>query len=116
VRPEDGFRMELTRGVPVVVVPGDIDITNAGQLRAALLEAAAHGPGTIVVDMAQTRFCDTAGLHTLVGAHKRAQAEGGQVLLVMSGPGVLRIFQITGLDRVIPHVTNLEEALELGAP
>jgi anti-anti-sigma factor len=55
--------------------------------------------------------CDTAGLHALVAAHKQARAEGGQVLLVMSGPAVLRIFEITGLDRVIPHVTSPEDAL-----
>ena len=36
---------------------------------------------------------------------------GGQLLLVMPGAGVLRIFEITGLDQVIPHVASLEEAL-----
>lgn len=109
--PEAGFPVEMVKGLPVVAAPLDIDITNAGGLRVALLEAAAHGPGTFVVDMTRTRFCDTAGLHALVAAHKRARAQDGQILLVMSDPTVLRIFEITGLDHVIPHVTTLEEAL-----
>jgi anti-anti-sigma regulatory factor len=46
-----------------------------------------------------------------VGAHKRAGAEGGQVLLVIPDAAVLRILAITGLDRVIPSFTSLEEAL-----
>jgi anti-sigma B factor antagonist len=109
--PDDRFPVEVVRGVPVVTAPEEIDITNAAGLRAALLESAAHGPGTFVVDMTRTQFCDTAGLHALVGAHKRAQAQGGEVLLVITGAAVLRIFAITGLDDVIPHFTSLEEAL-----
>ena len=95
----------------MVAAPEEIDVTNADGLRAALLEAAARGHGRFVVDMTRTRFCDTAGLHALVGAHKQAGAEGGQMLLVIPGAAVLRIFAITGLDRVIPSVTSLDEAL-----
>jgi anti-sigma B factor antagonist len=109
--PEAGFPVQLIEGVPVVAAPEEIDITNADGLRTALAEAATHGHGRFVVDMTKTRFCDTAGLHALVAAHKRSQTEGGQVLLVMPGAGVLRIFAITGLDNVIPHVATLDEAL-----
>jgi anti-anti-sigma factor len=68
-----------------------------------------------VVDLTGTWFCDTSGIHALVGAHKRALAEGGQVLLVITSAGVLRIFEITGLDRVISSFTSLDEALEVAA-
>ena len=108
---EAGFPVEVVSGVPVVVAPEEIDITNADALRAALSEAATHGPGRFVVDMTRTQFCDTAGLHALVAAHKRIRAGGGQLVLVMPGAGVLRIFEITGLDRVIPHVATRQEAL-----
>lgn len=108
-----GFSVDVVGGVPVVRAPEDIDIGNADGLRAALVHAAGlqGTQGALVVDMARTEFCDTAGLHALVAAHKRARAGGGQVLLVIGGAAVLRIFSITGLDRVIPHVTSLEQAL-----
>jgi len=109
--PDARFPIERVRGIPVISAPEEIDITNADVLRTALLESAAHGPGTFVVDLTRTQFCDTAGLHALVSAHKRAQAEGGQVLLVMPGTAVLRIFVVTGLDRVFPSFTSVEEAL-----
>jgi anti-sigma B factor antagonist len=111
VTPEADFPVQMVSGVPVVTAPEEIDIANADRLRAALLGAAAHGHDRFVVDLTRTRFCDTAGLHALVAAHKRTLTEGGRVLLVMPGTGVLRIFQITGLDRVIPHAASLEEAL-----
>ena len=109
---QDGrFPVEMVDGVPVVAAPEEIDITNAPELRSALLEAAAHGHGTIVADLSRTEFCDSSGLHTLLAAHKRAKAAGGDMLLVIPGNAVLRVFTITGVDRIIPNFTSLEEAL-----
>jgi anti-sigma B factor antagonist len=109
---QDGrFPFEMVDGVPVVAAPEEIDITNAPELRSALLEAAAHGHGTLVADLSRTQFCDSSGLHTLLAAHKRATAGGGDMLLVIPGNYVLRVFTITGVDRIIPNFTSLEEAL-----
>ena len=82
------YSFEVVSGVPVVAAPEEIDITTAPELRSALLEAAAHGHGTLVADMTRTQFCDSSGLHTLLAAHKRAQAEGGELLLAMSAAPV----------------------------
>jgi anti-sigma B factor antagonist len=111
---QDGrFPLEMVDGVPVVAAPEEIDITNAPELRSALLEAAAaaNGHGTVVADLSRTQFCDSSGLHTLLAAHKRATAAGGDMLLVISGNAVLRVFTITGVDHIIPNFTSLEEAL-----
>jgi anti-sigma B factor antagonist len=61
--------------------------------------------------MSQTQFCDSAGLNVLVRAHRRAQARGSAVLLVISGDAVLRIFAVTGIDQLIPNFASLEEAM-----
>jgi len=105
------FPVEMVRGIAVVVAPEEIDITNAPRLRAALLDAGSRGRAAVVVDMSGTRFCDTAGLHALVGAHRRAQAEGSRVLLVVAANAVLRILAITGLDQALAHFTSLDDAL-----
>ena len=112
---EARFTVEEMQGIPVVVAAGEIDITNATDLRAALLEASAAGAGTLVVDLTQTLFCDSAGLHALVGAHRRALAEGGAVVLAVSGGAVLRILTLTGISALIPSFTSLEAALAQAA-
>jgi anti-anti-sigma factor len=109
------FPVQKISGVPVVITPEEIDITNADALRAALLRAAAHGRKTYVVDMTRTRFCDSAGLHALLGAHRRAQAEGGEVRFVVTGPAVRRVLAVMAIDRVIPVFGRLDEALALPA-
>jgi anti-sigma B factor antagonist len=109
--PDDGFPVEMVQGVPVLAAPEEIDITNAAALRSALLTATANGTGTLVVDMTRTQFCDSSGLHTLVAAHKRAGAEGREILLVIPSTAVLRVFALTAMDRVIPNFTSLAGAL-----
>jgi anti-anti-sigma regulatory factor len=66
--------------------------------------------------MSGTQFCDSAGVHALVLAHQRAQAGGGEVLLVVPATTVLRIFAITGIDRMIPNFSSLEQALAHTSP
>ena len=109
--PDTSFSVEMVSGVPVVVTPEEIDITNAGGLRTALLEAAGRGPGGFVVDMSRTQFCDTAGIHALVAAHKQARDDGREVRLVVTSASVLRIFAITGFDQVISSFSRLDQAL-----
>src|SRR5690348_7052030 len=109
--PEVGFPVEMAGCVPVVTAPEEIDVTSADGLRTALVDAAARGHGTFVVDLSLTRFCDSSGLYALVAAHRRAQAEGGEVLLVVPDTAVLRALAIAGADQVILNFASLDEAL-----
>jgi anti-sigma B factor antagonist len=108
--PDDRSPYEVVNGLPVVVAPEEIDVTNAPDLRSALQDAAADGHGTLVLDMTKTRFCDSSGIHTLLAVHRRAQSDGGELRLVIPDPSAVRIFTITGVDRVIPSVSSREEA------
>jgi anti-sigma B factor antagonist len=112
---EADLAIAVVDGVPVVATPEEIDVTNAAVLRTALLRASAHATSALVVDMVRTQFCDSAGIHVLVGAHMRAQAEGAELLLVLPATTVSRAFAITGVDRVIPNFSGLEEALAYAA-
>ena len=109
----DRYPIEMVNGVPVVAAPEEIDVTNADWLRAVLLEAAARGHGTFVVDMTGTQYCASAGIGVLIRAHHRALAEGGELRLVIPASCmVLRIFALTGIDQVIPNFPSLHEAVE----
>ena len=110
--PDVRYPVEMVSGVPVVAASAEIDVTTADQLWMVLLEAAAHGHATIVVDMTRTRFCDSSGLSVLVRAQKRALEEGGELRLVIPADGaVSRVFTLTSLYRFIPRFASLSEAL-----
>jgi anti-anti-sigma factor len=98
--------------MPVVTTPNEIDITTADSLREVLLQASRGAHPTVAVDMTGTAFCDSAGLHTLLRAHKRAMSEGCELRLVVPAHGaVRRILILTGLDRVMSCFDSLEEAV-----
>ena len=108
---QSNYPVTMVSGVPVVTTPDDVDAGNAEGLRAAIFDTRARGHATFVVDMTATGFCDSAGLHVLVRAHRQAQAEGGEARLVITSPAVLRVFAITGVDRVIPNFRTVQEAV-----
>ena len=107
------YLRKLVSGVPVVTAPSEIDLSTADQLRAVLLDTAARGHATVVVDLTGTRFCASAGLGVLVRVHNQALAEGGQLRLVVPASAlVLRMFAVSGLDQLIPSFPSLYEAVK----
>ncbi|HEY3033073.1 MAG TPA: STAS domain-containing protein [Streptosporangiaceae bacterium] len=111
-----GYPIETANGVPVVAAPAEIDVSNADWLRAVLWEAAARGNGRLV-DMTPTGFCASAGIGALVQAHNRALADGGELRLVSpTSRSVLRVFELIGIDQVIPSFASLDEAVEFAPP
>jgi anti-sigma B factor antagonist len=105
------YTVTTVNGVPVISAPVEVDVSNADGLRQRLLARADEGHAVLVVDMSETAFCDSTGLHQLVRAHKRAAAAGGEVRLVITAPTVLRLFEIVGIDGFFPIFKSLDEAV-----
>ena len=95
----------------VTTLPVEIDIANADQVREDLLTVLNRGPALLVVDMAGTTFCDSAGVNALVRAYKRAAASGARMRLVVSAPTVQRVLAITAVDRLIGTYPTVAAAL-----
>jgi anti-sigma B factor antagonist len=101
----------------VITLPEEIDISNSEQVREELLSLLNRGPAVLIVDMADTTFCDSAGVNALVRAHKRATANGAEIRLVVASLGVQRVLAITGVDRLIPVYPSMIASLaEPGEP
>lgn len=83
-------------GTATVSVAGEVDVTNASELRAALAAATAARPRTRV-DLTATTYLDTAGVQVL------AELAHDGVEVVVAADGVLaRVLALTGLaDRLV---------------
>jgi anti-sigma B factor antagonist len=95
----------------VATLPMEIDIANSDQVREDLLTVLNRGPTVLVVDMAGTTFCDSAGVNAIVRAYKRATASGASMRLVVTGPTVQRVLAITGVDRLLGTYPTVAAAL-----
>jgi anti-sigma B factor antagonist len=86
----------------VFVLEGRIDSEGAVNLDQAIQEAAAQGRRNMVVDMAEVRYLNSAGLHTLARALAANRERGGDLRIVALNPIIRQVFQIVGFDRYFP--------------
>jgi anti-sigma B factor antagonist len=94
----------------LVAVDGEIDVYTAPKLREKLIELVSEGSYDVVVNLEGVDFLDSTGLGVLVGALKRVKAHEGSLSLVCTQDKILKIFKITGLTKVFPIYSSVEEA------
>lgn len=95
----------------VVVLPAEIDVTNADAVYGQLAAALAPGVSTVIADMTATSFCDSAGVHAIMRAHERAAAQDIMLRVAVSPDGsVRRVLQLTGAVLIMPVYLSVQEA------
>ena len=112
----DGLRRHPVLGVEklgnayVVRLGGELDLYNAAQVRAALVEATAEAPERVVVDLGEVEFLDSTALGVLIEARSRLANRAG---LMLAAPGLetRRALQISGLDKLFAVHDTVPEAL-----
>ncbi len=100
----------------VVVLPEQLDLSNASLLRERLLMLINRGAQAVVADMAATVSCDHSGADALLRAYTRACASGTELRLVTASGVIRRTLGICGLDRLVSIYPTLEAALAASPP
>ncbi len=98
-------------GTIVVRLPNEIDYSNGQQVQEELLAAFQPGVQRVVIDMTSVTFCDSAGLARIATTQRIAAARGTDLRIAASEGIVTKIFEITGLDTLVPVYPSLDEAL-----
>lgn len=93
-----------------ITVQGEIDVYTSPALKSEITDAIAQGCANLVVDIEGVGFIDSSGLGVLVSGLRRTKENSGSLRIVCTKESILKIFRITGLDRVFPIFTSAEEA------
>ncbi len=96
----------------LIEVGGEVDLYTAPELKERMVQVIDAGRKRVVVDLTRATFIDSTTLGVLVGGVKRLHEVNGSLALVCSDQSILKIFDITGLDRVFPIHATQEEAFE----
>ena len=96
----------------VVSLAGELDIATSERLEHELDSLIERGARRLVVDLLAVTFLGSVGLGLLTRAAKQTRASGGECVVVSDDPRILRVFEITGLDRVFRIERSLMEAVE----
>ena len=105
-----------TRGVTVVVLTGDLDLSAAEHIKHGLTglilaDCIEKGHSKVVVDLGAVPFIDSSGLAVLVAAMKQARATGGDLRLCALQDDVWSVLEMTGLTNHIAVHGDRHEAL-----
>lgn len=104
------IKSERSDKVCSVTLEGEIDVYTAPRLKEELVSVVESGCPNVVVDMEKVGFIDSSGLGVLVSALRRARERDGVVRIVCTRDNILKIFRITGLDKVFPIYSEMAEA------
>jgi anti-sigma B factor antagonist len=106
-----GLAVSTQSNRTVVTVSGEIDLATQGQLRGQLNDLVVAGEVDLVLDLSGVTFVDSTGLGALIGTRRRVHAFHGSLALVIPDESVMKVFTITGLEKVFDIHDNLEAAL-----
>lgn len=84
-----------------VRVSGDLDLATGAPLWAVLDGHLAAGRRYLHLDLSGVSFIDAATLTGIARIHHSALADRGRLLLSGVRPGIARVLQLGGLDRVL---------------
>ena len=85
----------------LIVVEGEIDISNADKLRNAIDLALEQPTERVELDFSQVPYIDSTGIGVLVGAARRASERERALSITGAQPNVLRVAQLLGIDKDI---------------
>ena len=95
----DDFSLALERcgsESAVLVLAGELDLLRAPAIEDALAEVR-----YLTVDLRLVTFIDARTLGLLLGASRRRQAQGGQLLILVGPQTPMTAFEATGFDRLL---------------
>lgn len=106
--------MELSKKTiketPVIEVQGQIDLSNCYRLHDAISDEITVGNYFIVVDLIKVSYIDSSCLGVLLGGLEKVKKRGG-TLTVVGNPLVDRVLTLTGLTRIFPFHSTVDEAV-----
>jgi anti-sigma B factor antagonist len=108
------FRVELmvpSERCAVVALEGELDIYTASQFKKILLRSIDDGAQRVIVDLSKVSFIDSSALGVMVGGAKRLRSANGSLDIVCRNENIRRIFEITGLERILNIYSTRQQAL-----
>jgi anti-sigma B factor antagonist len=112
VRTSADIAVERRGGTVVALLTGEVDMTNAPQVREQLLGAVPNDALALVVDLDGCRYLDSAAIEVLFELSRRLQRRRQELRLVVPDSSPLgRVLALTEVHTVAPVHASLESAL-----
>ncbi|WP_102345700.1 anti-sigma F factor antagonist [Bacillus sp. Marseille-P3661] len=107
------IHLETKNNVLLIRLTGELDHHTAEELRTKVTNAIEKNKIVhIVLNLEELTFMDSSGLGVILGRYKQIQSQGGEMLVCSISPAVKRLFEMSGLFKIIRLVDDEKYALE----
>ncbi|MFQ3542912.1 anti-sigma F factor antagonist [Halobacillus rhizosphaerae] len=105
---------EIRENVLLVRMDGELDHHETNQLRAEWQsQLQRNGVEHVIVNLERLTFMDSSGLGVMLGRYKEVQAFGGEMVICAISPEVRRLFELSGMFKIVKLVDNETFALQM---
>ncbi|ASF39756.1 anti-sigma F factor antagonist [Halobacillus halophilus] len=110
------LRVEFVTKENVLVVrfEGELDHHETSKLRESWRgQLQQNDVDHVVVNLEKLNFMDSSGLGVMLGRYKEVQASGNEMIICSISPEVRRLFDLSGMFKIMRLVDSESYALEL---
>lgn len=98
----------------LVAIAGELDHYRAAQIRDRVDGALQSSNAiNIIFDFSELEFMDSSGIGVIMGRYKKTRTLGGRVIVCGVNAGILRIMEMSGIDKIIRIAPGVEKAMWL---
>lgn len=71
-------------------------------------------PQKLIFDFGNVSFMDSSGIGIVIGRYKNMKSIGGEAIITNTRPTVKRIFEMSGLNKIVSFYDKVEDAMKGG--
>ncbi len=98
-----GYTVRYESGVLLIKLCGEVDHHSAKPIREDIdRELFYYRAATVIIDLSEISFMDSAGLGLILGRYTRTKELGGSLRLLNPTPDIVRLLELAGCMSLIP--------------
>jgi anti-sigma B factor antagonist len=108
------LQIEKQKNCSIVKINSEkLDSLIAPELKAELVNITSEGARNIIIDMSETRYCDSSGLSAILVGNRLCKGMGGKLVITGIMEPVKKLILISQLDSILNTAHSVEEGLSL---
>ncbi|MCI6189333.1 MAG: anti-sigma F factor antagonist [Clostridium sp.] len=108
------LKFDKYNDVLIVYLFGELDHHNAEILRVKIDDRIdREGIKKVILSFQGVSFMDSSGIGAVIGRYKKINSKGGSLCVVDIDERINRVFELSGLYKIIKQYKNIDEALKV---
>jgi stage II sporulation protein AA (anti-sigma F factor antagonist) len=106
------LQYEQKRNILIISMYGELDHHTSENVRVKIDNKIDElSSKNLIFDFGGVNFMDSSGNGVIIGRYKKVSADGGKAAMINLKPSIKRVFELSGLFKIINEYKNIEDAV-----